>query len=204
MTSRGLNSDPLRNFRFIVTINHPSSQLSNLARMGFMACSGLSINNEVIPYREGGNNTTTRKMPGQSDFGPLTLTRGFMAAPIINGAVGVGIGTREIYTWFTQIFSVSIGQGFGSATTNFRVGLTIDVLEHPITAGGMAAGVDQPPPIKARFAVYNAWPMGYSFSDLEAGGNAVFIENLTLAHEGWGVITANQDPGSFVGSSQMP
>src|SRR5215469_3052606 len=181
MTSRGLNSDPLRNFRFRVAINHPSSQLSNLARMGFMACSGLSVNNEVIPYREGGNNTTTRKMPGQSDFGP-----------------------QEIYTWFTQIFSVAIGAGFGSATTNFRVGLTIDVLEHPITNGGMAAGRDQPPPIKARFAVYNAWPMGYSFSDLEAGGNAVFIENLTLAHEGWAVITANQDPGSFVGPTQMP
>jgi len=203
MTSRGLNSDPLRNFRFRVAINHPSSQLSNLARMGFMACSGLSVNNEVIPYREGGNNTTTRKMPGQSDFGPLTLTRGFMAAPIENGVTS-NIGTKEIYTWFTQIFSVAIGAGFGSATTNFRVGLTIDVLEHPITNGGMAAGRDQPPPIKARFAVYNAWPMGYSFSDLEAGGNAVFIENLTLAHEGWAVITANQDPGSFVGPTQMP
>lgn len=203
MTSRGLNSDPLRNFRYRVAINHPSDPLKNLARMGFMAVSGLSVNNEVIPYREGGNNTTTRKMPGQSDFGPLTMTRGFMAAPIENGATS-NIGTNEIYTWFTQIFSVAIGQGFGSAVTDFRVGVTIDILEHPITAGGMAAGRDMPPPIKARFAVYNAWPMGYSFSDLEAGGNAVFIENLTLAHEGWAVITASQDPGSFVGSSQMP
>ena len=48
--------------------------------------------------------------------------------------------------------------------------------------------------IKARFIVYNAWPMGYSFSDLEAGGNAVFIENLTLAHEGWSMQVAAQDP----------
>jgi hypothetical protein len=39
---------------------------------------------------------------------------------------------------------------------------------------------------------------------LEAGGNAVFIENLTLAHEGWAVITANQDPGSFVPPTAMP
>jgi phage tail-like protein len=200
MTSRPLNSDPLRNFRFNVNINHPN--IPTLPRMGFMAMSGLAVNNEVIPYREGGNNTTTRKMPGQSDFGPITLTRGFMAAPVMTaGAVGTGIGTNEIYKWFSQIFAVNVGKGFGSPTTNFRVGVTIDVLSHPITTTGYAAGVDNPPPIKARFLVYNAWPMGYSFSDLEAGGNAVFIENLTLAHEGWALLTANQDPSSFLSSS---
>jgi phage tail-like protein len=198
MTSRGLNSDPLRNFRFNVNINHP--QIPSMARMGFMAMSGLAVNNEVIPYREGGNNTTTRKMPGQSDFGPITLTRGFMAAPIASGGSGIvsNTGTNEIYKWFSQIFSVNVGAGFGSATTDFRVRVTIDVLAHPITNGGMAAGNDAPPPIKARFFLYNAWPMGYSFSDLESGGNAVFIETLSLAHEGWTVVTASQDPSSFV------
>lgn len=205
MTSRPLNSDPLRNFRFIVTLTSPNTTAvaTTINRMGFMAVSGLSVNNEVIPYREGGNNTTTRKMPGQSDFGPLTLTRGFMAVPV-NGGAG---GTTEIYNWFQMIFSVAGASGSGTAAPgmNFRSGLTIDVLEHPITKTGYAAGVDNPPPIKARFAVYNAWPMGYSFSDLEAGGNAVFIENLTLAHEGFAVLTApSSDPASFVGSSQMP
>jgi phage tail-like protein len=170
--------------------------------MGFMAVSGLSVNNEVIPYREGGNNTTTRKMPGQSDFGPLTLTRGFMAAPVSGtGSVAVGIGTNEVYEWFSQIFAVNAGGGFGSDVINFRVGMTIDVLAHPITTGAHAAGIDNPPPIKARFVVYNVWPMGYSFSDLEAGGNAVFIENLTLAHEGWCVLCANQNPGQYLSSS---
>jgi phage tail-like protein len=200
MTSRALNSDPLRNFRFNVNINHPN--IPTMTRMGFMAMSGLAVNNEVIPYREGGNNTTTRKMPGQSDYGPLTLTRGFMAAPVATpGASAVGVGTNEFYEWFSQIFAVNVGGGFGSATTNFRVGVTIDVLAHPITTGGYAAGVDNPPPIKARFLIYNAWPMGYSFSDMEAGGNAVFIETLTLAHEGWAVLTATQDPSSFLSTS---
>jgi phage tail-like protein len=198
--NRPLNSDPLRNFRFQVNINHP--KIPTMARMGFMAVSGLSVNNEVIPYREGGNNTTTRKMPGQSDFGPLTFTRGFMAAPVANGnSVVTGVGTNEIYKWFSQIFSVSVGKGFGGPTVDFRVGVTIDVLEHPITATGYAAGIDNPPPIKARFFVYNAWPMNYSFSDLEAGGNAVFIETLTLAHEGFAVLTASQDIGKFLSSS---
>src|SRR5262252_11247081 len=105
MTTRPLNSDPLRNFRFLVTITSPNSTAvpTTIGRMGFMAVSGLAVNNEVIPYREGGNNTTTRKMPGQSDFGPLTLTRGFMAAPIVIGTADIGTGRDEIYKWFTQI-----------------------------------------------------------------------------------------------------
>src|SRR5262252_459820 len=104
MTSRSLNSDPLRNFRFLVQISHPD--LQSMARMGFMAVSGLAVSNEIIPYREGGNNTTTRKMPGQSDFGPISLTRGMMAAPVNGG----NIGTNEAYRWFQQIFSVNAGQ----------------------------------------------------------------------------------------------
>jgi phage tail-like protein len=204
MTSRPLNSDPLRNFRFNVNINHPD--IPTFPRLGFMAMSGLSVNNEVIPYREGGNNTTTRKMPGQSDFGPLTLTRGLMAVPVSGGNIGITLGgntTSEIFAWFSEIFAVNVGKGFGNTSSNFRVGVTIDVLAHPITTGSGAAGNEQTttPPIKARFLLYNAWPMGYSFSDLEAGGNAVFIENLTLAHEGWAVITANSDPSNYISSS---
>jgi phage tail-like protein len=198
MTSRSLNSDPLRNFRFQVSINNPAVS-TTMAQMGFMAMSGLAVNNEVIPYREGGNNTTTRKMPGQSDFGPITLTRGFMAAPVTStGSAIQNTGTNEIYEWFTEIFSVNVGAGYGNPTVNFRVYVTIDVLEHPVTSTQSAAGIDNPAPIKARFIVYNAWPMGYSFSDLEAGGNAVFIENLTLAHEGWAVWTGQQTPGSYL------
>jgi len=116
-----------------------------------------------------------------------------MAAPIItSGSEGSSTGTNEIYHWFSQIFSVQVGRGFGPPGVNFRIGVTIDVLEHPVTKGNGAAGLDPmpTPPIKARFQVWNCWPMGYSFSDLEAGGNAVFIETLTLAHEGWELITA--------------
>lgn len=199
-SNRPLNSDPLRNFRFRVSINNPD--IPNIVNLGFMALSGLSVNHEVIPYREGGNNTTTRKMPGQSDFGPITCTRGMMSAPLATGGAStLAAGRNEIYTWFTEIFSVNVGAGFGNGIRNFRVGVTIDVMEHPITQGNSAAGVDQIPPIKARFQVYNAWPMGLSYSDLEAGGNAVIIENLTLAHEGWQLLTATTAPGNYLGSS---
>lgn len=54
-------TDPLRNFRFQVQIQHPG--IKGFARMGFMSVSGLNVTTEVIPYREGGMNTTTQKMP---------------------------------------------------------------------------------------------------------------------------------------------
>ena len=191
--TRPLNSDPLRNFRFQVAINHGG--IPGLKTMGFMAVSGLSVQTEVIPYKEGGNNTTTRKMPGQSEYGPISFTRGMMAAPVGGG----NVGTHEAYDWMTQIFSVQAGSGMAQTPIyGFRVGITVDVLAHPITNDASAAGVDNTPPIKARFQIFNAWPMGLSYSDLEAGGNAVVIENLTVAHEGWALFTSSQDDTSFL------
>lgn len=192
--TRPLASDPLRNFRFQVQIHHPT--IATFPRMGFMSCSGLAIQNEVIPYREGGNNTTTRKMPGQSDFGPIALGRGMMAAPVTGGgAPGEGIGVSEAWQWLSQIFYVLEGQGVGGYGSEFRCGIDIDILHHPITRGP-GAPLDSTPAIKARIQVFNAWPMGLSWSDLDAGGNAVIIENLTLAHEGfrvlWGSNQLNQ------------
>ena len=193
---RQLNSDPLRNFRFQVMINSGATIPGALPHLGFMAVSGISVSNEVIPYREGGNNTTTRKMPGQSDFGPIVFTRGLCAAP----TSGSG-GTHEIYDWFTMIFSVNAGAGLGNGTLNFRFGITVDVMAHPITSGVRAAGADTKPAVKARIQIYNAWPMGYSLSDLEAGGNAVFVENLTIAHEGFSLQVQPNDNKSFIDSA---
>ncbi len=197
MTVRPLNSDPLRNFRFHVQINHPT--IASYPKIGFMSCSGLAIQSEVIPYREGGNNTTTRKMPGQTDFGPIGLSRGMMAAPVKGGT---GVGVREAWDWFLQLFSVQEGQGKGGAGAEFRCGIDIDVLQHPITRGP-GAPLSDTPAIKARIQVYNAWPMALAWSDLDAGGNAVIIEQLTLAHEGFRVLWATQGlgVGNFLGAS---
>src|ERR1035437_4138778 len=73
MTVNGIGIvDPYRNFKFIVSINGPTSVNS----AGFMRCSGLSRSSDVIDYREGGENTTMHKLPGQTKYEPLTLERG--------------------------------------------------------------------------------------------------------------------------------
>lgn len=162
-----LITDPLRNFKFVVQINHPS--VPGIAELGFMNVSGLSVATEVIPYREGGNNTSARKMPGQTNYSDITLTN------------GVVIGGRSIWKWFSQIFFVNQGTaGMGSGpATDFRANrIGIFVMGHPINDR-----VDQP--ARALFEVYNAWPSSLAFSDLDAGGNAVLVQQMVLAHEGW-------------------
>lgn len=156
-------SDPLRNFKFNVQINHPT--IPNFARMGFMSVSGLNITTEVIPYRQGGYNTTTQKMPGQSDFAPITLSK------------GMAVGDTQMMDWMKQLFAVMQGTGTGAPGVEFRVTVDIQVLDHPVTNGAA--------PIKAWFRVYNAWPTALAFSDLDAGANAIVIQQMTLAHEGF-------------------
>jgi hypothetical protein len=51
------------------------------------------------------------------------------------------------------------------------------VLDHPVTTASV--------PVKAIYRVYNAWPTSIAFSDLDAGANAVFMQQLSLAHEGF-------------------
>ncbi len=164
-----IETDPLRNFKFKVVIHHPG--IRGFATMGFMSVSGLSITTEVIPYREGGMNTTTQKMPGQSDFAPVTMSRGLM------------VGGGEMWTWMKQLFVVMQGTQSGAAGEEFRHNLDIKVLDHP-TAGLTAAKV------KAWYRVYNAWPTSVSFSDLDAGANAIIVNQMTLAHEGFDTAVA--------------
>lgn len=171
-----LKTDPLRNFKFIVNVRHPKAGFANI---GFMSVSGLNISTEVIPYREGGMNTTTQKLPGQSDFAPLTLSK------------GLAVGDHSMMNWMRELFTVIQGTGTGSAGDNFRSTVDIKVLAHPVTRG--------PVPVKAAYRVYNAWPTSVAFSDLDAGANAIVIQQMTLAHEGFEFKLANNiGPNSSV------
>lgn len=164
-----ITTDPLRNFRFVVNIHHTTPSGRTLTTdLGFMQCAGLNVETSVITYRQGGYNTTTQKMPGQSEFTPITLSRGAM------------VNKPHSYEWMNEIFSVIQGQGTYApvkALDDFRCDMTIKVLAHPYTVN--------PVPIKLRFRVFRAWPVSMGFSDLDAGGNAVLMEQMVIQHEGW-------------------
>lgn len=180
-----VKTDPLRNFRFQVNIHHNTRNGSMAARLGFMTVGGLSVETDLIAYRQGGMNTTTQKMPGQTNFPPLSLSRGMM------------VGTPDEYLWFKEVFSVIAGAGTGPNPANnndFRADIDIYVLQHPYTRSTSV-------PVKAKYHVYNAWPQSLSYSDLDAGGNGLIMEGMVLQHEGFGLVYASDALTSDVAAS---
>ena len=177
-----LLTDPLRNFRFLVTFIPQDSTNTTLAGLktatfGFTSVSGMAVTTDSIPYREGGYNTTVHQIPGQTTFTPITLQR------------GVILGTNQNYEWMRNLFATVQGGGTTrSVNQNFRCDLEIQVLSHPIPKAGPedteAANSDH---VAMRFHVYNAWPTAVAYSDLNAGDNALFVEQMTLVHEGFDV-----------------
>jgi phage tail-like protein len=178
-----LLTDPLRNFRFLVTFQPHGDFAQNSiglteATIGFTSVSGLSVATDSIPYREGGYNTTVHQIPGQTTFTPLTLQRGVL------------LGTRQNWDWMRNLFAtVTAGNTTRAVDQNFRCDLEIAVLSHPIPGSPNQNDTTETSNdhVAMRFKVYNAWPTSVAYSDLNAGDNALFVEQMTLVHEGFDV-----------------
>lgn len=170
-------TDPLRNFKFLVTIRPQGSQAIPI---GFMTVSGLGMNIDVIPYREGGMNITTQNMPGQASFNPITFTHGL----ILNS-------TQPDIDWINQLFTVMQGSGTAGPGNNFRRIIDIEVLDSPVTTGAVNIG--------AQFRLYNAWPSSIAYADLDAGANQAFITQMTITHEGYAIQVAGSPTADVPG-----
>ncbi len=94
MPETGARVDPFVNFNFLV-------ELDGIARASFVECSGLDTTTEVITTREGGDNTTVRKLPGKTTYADLTLRRGMT-------------DDLELWTWRLQVINGSFRRKNGS------------------------------------------------------------------------------------------
>jgi phage tail-like protein len=192
--ARPSKTDPVRNFKFQVTIQprgnlakHVGAEIGNL---GFSVVSGLSVTNELIAYREGGMNTHPHKMIGQSDFAPVTLSKGVFGHE------------SSLYDWQTFLHSWSQGSqtsGSKSGANDYRADVLIAVFDHPVSSGSYAtpgASGSAPTPAgqaKLAYKLFNAWPGSYSLTDLNAGDSSIMIQQLVLNHEGFHVEWAPSD-----------
>jgi phage tail-like protein len=131
-----------------------------------MSVSGLSITTDVIVYRQGEMNTTTQKMAGQSDFAPITLSRGLIC------------GDTNFFNWVQQLFKVTRGgDGSNNGDTDYRAIVDVFIIDHPVTSEKVT--------YKAGWRIWNAWVTSMAFGDLDAGANGVELQQMTLAHEGF-------------------
>ena len=61
--------DPFPRYNFLV-------EFDGIVGMGFQSVSGLEEETEVREYREGGDNTTVRKLAGLNSYAPVVLEKG--------------------------------------------------------------------------------------------------------------------------------
>lgn len=180
-----LMTDPVRNFKFLVTFQ-PTDEWKDSAKpaqMGFVSLSGLSVTTEPIAYREGGYNTNVHQIPGQSAFTPITLSKGVM------------LGQNSNALWMKRLFSVLTPALTSGVGAGFRCNLDIQVLSHPnpqASTGGATAQAEtaNAQHTSLRFKVYNAWISSLSYSNLDAGANTLMVEEMSLVHEGFDVAYA--------------
>ena len=74
--------DPYGNYNFLVEID-------GIARAAFQEASGFDSSIDVVEHREGGENTTLRKLPAMTKYSNITLKWGTT-------------DDRELYDWHRQ------------------------------------------------------------------------------------------------------
>jgi phage tail-like protein len=202
--ARSAKSDPIRNFKFRVTITPGgtalNSQASKITNLGFAVVSGLSVTNEMAGYREGGMNTHPHKILGQSDFAPVNFSRGVFSEQ------------ADLYKWqtflhaWTQSSSATGTTGSASGANDYRADIAVAVYDHPVSSGSYT----QDPlttdngvigDVKWGFKLFNCWPGSYSLSDLSAGDSGIMIQQLTVHHEGFAIAWSNSEYTSLLSQS---
>jgi phage tail-like protein len=137
--------------------------------------SGLSRRTQVVSFHAGGQPQSAFKIPGQTDYEPVRLSR--------------GITTDTAFEdWATLMWTYPNTQQLGSEMdlANFRKPMQIEMYNQ--------AGV-----LVIRYNLYNCWPSEYSpLPDLDSEANAVALASMTIEHEGWDrdkTVTAPAQPG---------
>ena len=82
MAQTGQRIDPYGNYNFLVEID-------GIARAAFQEASGFDSSIDVVEHREGGENTTLRKLPAMTKYSNISLKWGTT-------------DDRELYDWHRQ------------------------------------------------------------------------------------------------------
>jgi len=92
--ANGQRVDPYKNFRFLV-------EIEGIVQAGFSEVSGFGSEVEVVEYREGGDTSTVRKLPGKTTYRDLTLKWGIT-------------DSRELYDWHRAAVNGQVERKHGS------------------------------------------------------------------------------------------
>jgi len=127
---------------------------------GVSTMSALLRTTQVVSHRDGSDPSSSRKAPGQTEFAPIVLERGLTH-------------DAEFEHWADRVWHLGAPAGAESSLKDFRKDVVIEVYNE---AGQLVLA----------YKVYRCWVSEYqALPDLDADGNAVALESITLQHEGW-------------------
>jgi phage tail-like protein len=161
--------DPYKNFKFRV-------KWDGRYVAGVCKVSALSRTTEVVEHREGGDPSTSRKSPGRTKFGEITLERG-----VTHDA--------EFEQWASKVWNFGSGLGAEVSLQDFRKNIRIEVYNE---AGQLVLA----------YNVYRCWVSEFQpLPELDANANAVAIQHIKLENEGFERDLSVTEPAepSFVG-----
>ena len=145
--------DPYRNFKFQVLID--GNRVAGLNKV-----SALHKKTEVIEYRTGGDPTHSRKVPGRTEYMPITLEQGVSHDPVFE-------------QWANLVNNFDGDSAM--SLINFRKDIVLNLLN--------LQGV-----VAKTYHIRRCWVSEYvALPELESNEPAaVAIEKIVLQHEGWG------------------
>lgn len=127
---------------------------------GISRISALRRSTEVIEHREGGDPSSKRKSPGKTEFAAITLERGISH-------------DTEFECWANKVWNYGGGAGAEASLKDFRKDIIIELYNE---AGQLTVA----------YKVFRCWVSEFqALPDLDANGNAVAIQSITLQNEGW-------------------
>jgi phage tail-like protein len=148
-----LRFDPYKNFKFRV-------KWDGRYVAGVSKVSALKRTTEVVRHREGGDQSSSRKSPGRTEYDPITLERGVTH-------------DTEFEKWANKIWNLGSGLGTEVSLRDFRKDLIIEMYNE---AGQLAVS----------YRVFRCWVSEFqAIPDLDANANAVAIQHIKLENEGW-------------------
>ncbi|MFC8700892.1 phage tail protein [Streptomyces anulatus] len=148
--------DPFKNFRFRVKFSGSTEYIAGVSKV-----SGLKRTTEVIKHRDGGSPGTSHKLPGRTEYEPVTLERGCTTDTVFE-------------EWANRVWSFRNASGsLETSLKDFRRDLIVDVFDE----GGQKV---------LTYSVHDCWVSEYqALPDLDANANAVAFEHIKLEHHGW-------------------
>jgi phage tail-like protein len=153
-------SDPYKNFKFRVLID--GRPVAGLSKM-----SALKKTTEAVEWREAGDPSIVRKMPGRTKFEPITLEAGLTH-------------DTTFEEWANLVNNLDGAAAMSLA--KYRKDLAIEVMNLQGT------------PV-LRFKVRRAWISEYQATpEMDANANAVAITMIKIEHEGFQRDTTLTEP----------